>query len=442
MSEQAVHEQAVHDRVLRTAAAPEDAPVLLLVGSGYRPYREYILAALAQRYRLWLLDASEATWQLAYCAGATRVDTRDATAVHRAALHVVGSLPVAGVFTYDETQVVLCARLAERLGLPGSPPETIEACRDKAATRAALTAAGVPQPASFPVSTAEQARAAAERIGYPVVVKARALAGSFGVVRADRPEDVTEAFSAADGAEFPNLPRHPANVLVEEFLTGPEISIDAVIRDGEVTPTVLARKRLGLEPYFEETGHDVDANDPLLADEELLGQLRQIHRTLGFVHGATHSEFRLTPDGPRLVEVNARLGGDLIPYLGLLATGVDPALAAADVAAGRAPATAPRFRGAAGIRFLLPEEDCETVEVVVHEDRFGPTVHGTGVTAAPGDRLARPPAEFLTRYGHVIAAGEDREQVLTDLEKPERLVELRARALPGRHRPTDFPEGD
>ncbi|MFC9325569.1 ATP-grasp domain-containing protein [Kitasatospora sp. NPDC057015] len=418
------------DQAVRTAGtASQDAPVLLLVGSGYRPYREYILAAVSRHYRLWLLDPSEATWQLPYCAGATRVDTRDAEAVHRAALAVVDSLPVAGVFTYDETQVVSCARLARDLGLPGSPPETIEACRDKAATRAVLTAAGVPQPASITVTTAEEALAAAERIGYPVIVKARALAGSFGVVRADRPEDVTGAFAAADGADFANLPRHPANVLVEEFLTGPEISIDAVIHDGEVIPTVLARKRLGLEPYFEETGHDVDADDPLLADEELLGQLRQIHRALGFVHGATHSEFKLTPRGPRLVEVNARLGGDLIPYLGLLATGVDPTVAAADVAAGRAPATAPKFRRAAGIRFLLPEGPCETVEVVVHEERFGPTVHETGVTAAPGDRLALPPAEFLTRYGHVIAVGQDPDQVLTDLEKPERLVELRSRAL-------------
>ncbi len=408
----------------------QDAPVLLLVGSGYRPYREYALVALSRHYRLWLLDSSEATWQLPYCAGATRVDTGDAEAVREAALTVVDSLPVVGVFTYDERQVVFCARLAQDLGLPGSPPETIDSCRDKAATRAALTAAGIPQPASHTVTTAEDALIAAEKIGYPVVVKARAMAGSFGVVRADRSKDIAAAFAAADGAEFRGLPRHPANVLVEEFLTGQEISIDAVIHDGEVTPTVLARKRLGREPYFEETGHDVDGNDPLLADEELLGQLRRIHHVLGFVNGATHSEFKLTPEGPRLVEVNARLGGDLIPYLGLLATGVDPTVAAADVAAGRRPDTVAKFRKAAGVRFLLPEEHCETVEVVVHEDRFGPTIHETGVTAVPGDRLARPPAEFLTRYAHVVAVGDEMAQVITDLEEPERLVELRADALP------------
>ncbi|WP_255947780.1 ATP-grasp domain-containing protein [Streptomyces odontomachi] len=408
----------------------ENAPVLLLVGSGYRHYREYLLAAVSKHYRLWLLDSHEATWQLAYCTGATRVDTRDAGALRAAALAVVQSLPVAGVFTYDESQVVFCAQLAHDLGLPGSPPEAVRACRDKATTRAVLAAAGVPQPASYTVTTEEEALVAADKIGYPVIVKARAMAASVGVVRANGPEDIAEAFATAHAAELLGMAKHAANVLVEEFLTGPEISIDAIIHGGEVVPTVLARKRLGLEPYFEETGHDVDAGDPLLQDAELLGQLRAIHRALGLVHGATHSEFKLTPNGPRLVEVNARLGGDLIPYLGLLATGTDPTVAAADVAAGRTPVTEPRFRKAAAVRFLLPQARCEAVEVLVHRERFGPTIHETGVTVRPGKRLALPPDAFVTRYGHVIAVGEGLAEVLTDLEAPERLVELRSRPLP------------
>ncbi|MEU0130483.1 ATP-grasp domain-containing protein [Streptomyces sp. NPDC006289] len=418
-------EQAVHG----SGATFQDAPVLLLVGSGFRPYREYILAAVSKHYRLWLLDASEATWQSAYCVGATRLDTRDPEKMREAAASVVESLPVVGVFTYDESQVVFCARLAQDLGLPGSPPETISACRDKATTRSVLAAAGVPQPDSRTVSSAEEALAAADEIGFPVIVKARAMAGSAGVVRVDSREDLAGAFAAADGADALGLARHQENVLVEELLTGPEISIDAVIHDGEVTPTVLARKHLGGAPYFVETGHDVDANDPLLRDDELMGQLRDIHRALGYVHGATHSEFKLTPKGPRLVEVNARLGGDLIPYVGLLASGVDPTVAAAHVAAGRKPDTAPEFRRCAAVRFLPPETRCEVVEVVVHEERFGPTIHEVGVTARPGGRLAVPPEAFLTRYAHVVAVGDDMAQLTADLEAPERLVELRARAV-------------
>jgi len=399
------------------------APVLLVVGSGYRPYREYILRALSRHYRLWLLDFRELTWQLDYVVGATRVDTSDPESIRVAAKAV--TLPVSGVFTYDESQVVFCARLAEDLGLPGSPPATIQACRDKARTRAALTEAGVPQPISTVVDSPAEARAAADAIGYPVIVKARGLAGSFGVVRVDDGAAVEAAYDNAASAEFTGMPKYDAgNVLVEEFLTGPEISVDAVIHDGEVIPTVLARKHLTPPPFFEETGHDVDADDPLLSDVDVIGQLQRIHKALGFTTGATHTEFRLTPAGPRLIEINARLGGDLIPYLGKLATGADPVLAAAQVATGQRPDTTPRHRKAAAVRFLYPAGSCETVDVVVHEDRFGPTIHETTVTAEPGDRLDLPPDAYMSRYGHVVAVGDDLAQVVADVTDAERLVEL------------------
>ncbi|QMV23049.1 hypothetical protein GQS52_16130 [Streptomyces sp. SCUT-3] len=70
------------------------------------------------------------------------------------------------------------------------------------------------------------------------------------------------------------------------------------------------------------------------------------------------------------------------------------------------------------------------MEVVVHRDRFGPTIHETGTTAEPGDELALPPAAFLTRYAHVIAVGDPGP----GRGRPPGArapVELRADVLPG-----------
>ncbi|MEV4947719.1 ATP-grasp domain-containing protein [Streptomyces sp. NPDC053755] len=410
-------------------SSPTEAPVLLLMGSGDRRYREYIVAAVSRHFRLWLLDAHEPSWQLPYVEGTSLLDTRNVDELLAEAEKVMRRLPVAGVFTYDESLVHTAARLAESLGLPGSAPDAVLACRDKATTRARLTAAGVPQPACVPVATAAEARGAADATGYPVVVKARGLAGSLGVVRADHGDAVEAAFTAAGGASWPGVPRYEADVLVEEYLTGPEISIDAVVVDGVCTPTIVARKQVGMEPYFEETGHTVDAADPLLQDSELLDQLHRIHKALGFEHGATHTEFKLTPQGPRLVEINARLGGDFIPLIGMLATGTDPAVAAAHVAAGLTPDTAPKARRTAAVRFLYPEADCEAVEVTVRTDLFGPTVHTAVATAGPGTRLALPPRAYMNRYGYVIAVGDDHEQVTADVDAAPTLVELRSRPL-------------
>lgn len=402
-------------------------PALLLVGSGDRRYREYLLAALRPHFRLWLLDSVDPTWQTAHVDGVTVTDTRDPSALAQAA----GKLAFRpdGVLTYDESLVTAVAAFAREAGLPGSPPEAVQACRDKAATRSALAEAGVPQPASRPVSSAEDAVAAADAIGYPVVVKARGLAGSLGVSRAGTAEQVAGAFTAAAGASWPGVPRYDADVLVEELLTGPEISIDAVVENGVCHPLVIARKQTGFEPFFEETGHTVDADDPLFDDDGLLDQLDQVHKGIGFTHGATHTEFKLTPRGPRLVEINARLGGDFIPRLGILAGGADPVVAAGRVAAGLPPAPRRSLRKTAAIRFLYPERDCELTATTVHPGRFGPTVHEALGTAGPGTKLALPPRAYLARYGHVIAVGDDRDQVIADLASAERLVELHSTPL-------------
>jgi biotin carboxylase len=405
--------------------AAHNAPLLALIASGDRRYREYIVRSVASRYRLWLLEAHEPTWQRPYLAGSSLVDVRDPHALIVAARAVPPDHgPLAGVFCYDEWTIEAAAVLAQTLSLPTSPPSAVAACRDKAATRQRLADAGLPQPQSFPVASLDQTTAAADKIGYPVVVKARALAGSIGVVRVDTVDDLHTAYTAA-AVDFPGVPRQDAGVLVEEYLDGPEISIDSAVIDGSVTPIAVAHKTVGLHPYFEETAHVVDATDPLLRDPELREYLTAAHRAVGFRHGMTHTEVRFTRDGPRIVEVNARLGGDFIPYLGHLATGVDLGLVAADIAAGRTPAIIPTLRRAASIRFLYPLEDCVVDEVVVHADRFTAHTHQAIATAIRGQQLRLPPAGFLARYGHVIGVADTAEQARAATADAERIVELR-----------------
>jgi hypothetical protein len=119
----------------------------------------------------------------------------------------------------------------------------------------------------------------------------------------------------------------------------------------------------------------------------------------------------------------------LIPYLGVHATGTDPAVAATQVMVGRAPDTSPRHRSTAGIRFLYPTEDCEVVSAAIREDRLGPGIHQAVATAAPGTRLALPPRGYMSRYGYVIATGDNSAQVAADLTDAEELIDLRFRPL-------------
>ncbi len=411
--------------------AGNDDGVVLLVGSGWRPYREYLLQGLARRTELWLLDGQPATWQAPYIVGGSVVGMLDAQrsvpdqqGLIEAALEVAATRPVVGVLTYDELSVMATARIAERLGARGLTVTGAESCRDKARTRAALTEAALPQPRYAVVNTFEAAAEAAERIGYPVVVKPRGMGASVGVVRAERAADLAAAFEVTERVRHSGPPAFEQGVLVEELIEGPEISVDGAVSDGHYVPFCLARKQLGPPPCFEEVGHVVDAADPLLTDPDLLAVLSGAHKALALPDGVTHTEVRLTSRGPVIIEVNARLGGDLIPYLGMLATGIDPGRVAAQVAIGERPDVEQTTRACAGIRFLYPPQDCRVVSVSVPEPGAVAGLVEARAIAEPGAVVRLPPNAHLGRYAYVLATAATPEDCQSALDAAAALAEL------------------
>ena len=385
---------------------------LLVIGSGEQNYRDYALAAMAERAPLVLLDARPPTWQRRYVESWRLIEplTMDgilAAGCAAAQDAAARSTPVAGVATYDERYVEPAALLAEKLGLPGPGVAAVRACKDKWETRRLLAAAGVGSIRARLAGSAGEAAEAASELGLPVVLKPRSLGGSIGVVRADEPGQVRRCFEVAAHGTAPGLVLEHPGVVVEEYVEGPEFSIDSVVRDGHVTPLVLAEKSVGLAPYFEEVGHVVDpAGLPVTA--ELATFLQRVHEVLGFADGVTHAEYKDTPDGFKLIEVNARLGGDLIPYLGLLAAGVDLPGAVADLAVGRAPSLRAEPAQAAGIRFIYPERDLTVGTVEIPAGLEGPdrAVRARPLVE-PGETLRLPPGGFMTRAAFVVVTGPD-----------------------------------
>ena len=195
--------------------------------------------------------------------------------------------------------------------------------------------------------------------------------------------------------------------MIEEYLDGPEISLDSVVVSGEVSCVNLARKRIGYPPFFEEVGHLVSPWRQEPWAEELIDTVTRIHAVLGVTAGVTHAELRLTADGPRLVELNGRLGGDFIPLLGRLATGVDLTAAAMDASLGVVPDLRPTLDRCAAVRFLYPEQDGTVERVDVSAAREVPGVERAVALAEAGQRLLLPPRGVVPRLAAVIATGVD-----------------------------------
>lgn len=402
-------------------------PHLVIAGSGGRAYREYAFAALADDYRLSLVLGACPTWQLDYVDQFAVADLADPAALAEAVRELGRDGSEPGLLTWDETVVSAAAQAAGKLGLPHIPAAAVEHCRDKYATRSLMAEAGLPSVAHRLVRSAADAVRAAAELGYPVVLKPRALAGSMGVVRAESAEELVAAFPIADGASYANLPTGHG-ILVEEYLDGPEISVDSVAFGGEVHCVHIARKRLGFAPFFEEVGHLVVDCDEEPWYDGVCELVRSAHRVLGVRLGVTHCEVRLTAKGPRLVEANARLGGDFIPYLSRLSTGIDLTRVAAELALGRVPDLARDRHAAAEVRFVYPPHDGVVRSLELEAAAAVPGIEYVAALAGPGDRLLLPPRQAVPRLAALIAVGADEAECARALDLAEQSVVAVVRA--------------
>jgi biotin carboxylase len=396
---------------------------LVIVGSGGRAYREYSFAVLARDFRLLAVLPASPTWQRGYLDGFAVADVGDPDAIVAAVSTLAGDEPEVGILTWDETVLEATAQAAEQLGLPHMSARAAARCRDKHATRELMAAAGLPAVRFRLATTADEAVAAARELGFPVVVKPRALAGSMGVAVAPDEPAVREAFAAADASRYADLPTGHG-VMVEEYLDGPEISVDSAVLDGVVRCVHVAHKRLGFPPGFEEVGHLVaewSAQPWAAAVEELVVGA---HHALGVTHGVTHAEVRLTPAGPRLVELNGRLGGDLIPYLSELATGIDLVAAAGRLAFGRAPRLIPIRHRTAEVRFVYPPYDSIVQDLDVGPAGSTPGIAYAVALAAPGDTMVLPPRSTVAvpRLAALVAVGQDEQECAEVLDRAEKAL--------------------
>ncbi|WP_199896638.1 ATP-grasp domain-containing protein [Streptomyces niger] len=285
-------------------------------------------------------------------------DTNDLDTLLPYVARLHAALGFDAVLTSCDYYLPTVGRIAGHLGLPGPAPEAVEnACR-KDATRRVLADAGLPQPRFALCTDRSEAAAAAAEIGYPLVLKPVDLcAGMFVREVADEAE-LQRAYRAVE--DFPvnaRGQRRAPVVLLEELLIGPEVSVETVTHGGSTHVVGVTDKSVGGAPAFIETGHMFPAALPAADAEAAADTAVQALKALGLDDVVGHTEIKLTPDGPRVVEVNPRPAGNRITELIRHVTGIDVAAACVDVALGRRPDLTVRDIGlrSAAIGFLVPE---------------------------------------------------------------------------------------
>ncbi len=253
-----------------------------------------------------------------------------------------------------EAHILPTARVREACGIPGTSERTAFLCRDKPAMKEVLRAAGIPCAQSAGVSSPDELRAFAARVGYPIILKPRSAAGASGTQRVDS-DEALEAAIHAQGID------RGFSVAAEEFVEGHEGFFDTLSVGGRVAyefishyyPVVLeAMRARWISPYFVTTNR-LDAPD--YEEVRRLGQ--RVIENFGIGTSATHMEWFFGPKGLKFSEIGCRPPGVGVWDLYCAANELDLYQEwARAIAHGRVEAR-PSRRYAAGMINLRPDRD-------------------------------------------------------------------------------------
>lgn len=341
----------------------DGTPVVLVIGAGTPGKRRLYERLVALGVRLVVVDepghwssvlAGDGPAEAWLEAAVTGDPDVDAGAVLDA-VAAAGVRP-AGVLTFWEDSVTVAARVAAALGLPGNPPHAVDAARSKVLTRETSARLGLPTPKAQRVRSLDELYAAAAEIGFPAVVKPEFGALAMGCMRIDDADALPEVYRFVREVVRPETDgifRAGNDLLLEQYLDGPEFDIDVVLDGGACVFHSVSQELPVPEPVFQAQGMFLPPQHSRREVRELVDLSVSTAQAFGFVTGVLHIEGKCTSDGPRVIEVNARLGGGKVAELVEAVWGVDLVAAQLRSALGRPQDLRPSRRPRCGVVYHL-----------------------------------------------------------------------------------------
>lgn len=310
------------------------------------------------------------------------------------------------------------AKTSEKLHLHSISYETAVKATDKFDMVKAFKEHDVPSPWFFVVDSLDELKLHKEDVTFPCIIKPTDNAGSHGVAK------VYSFQELLDNYEYSHSCSRRGKVIVEEYLDGPEVSVEVMVVNGEVNILQITDKITTEAPHFVEMGH----TQPSRLPDEIQTAIRNVTiaacRAIGIDKGPAHVEMKVTKRGPVMIELGARMGGDNITtHLVPLSTGVDMVGATIKVALGENPDIKPTLHCGSAIRYFeVPFGTIKTIENVEEAQRV-PGVKQITFTKNVGEE-STPIHCSNDRIGFVIAQGATAEDAVKACEEAMQVIKV------------------
>ncbi len=318
----------------------------------------------------------------------------------------------------SEVSMAVMGRINDELGLSGISREQAICATNKHLMRKAFEKGNAPSPKSILAQDAEDAWSRLQNeFDTDAILKPSRNSGSRGIAKVSRNMDKGDFIRAYDEALSESRDH---SVLIEQFIEGPEFSIEMIVWRGDIHVLTVTDKKTTGAPHFVELGHNQPSCFSATDVETLKAAAVAGVRALGVNNCACHAEAKLMNGKAYLMEVGARLGGDFISTeLTHLSTGIDMVAAAIDVALGVDPdLSAKEEPKGVCIRYFCPKPG-KLVSISNTEILNNPHVYLWEIYPKEGDVIPAVTSS-LCRSGHVIVTEKTPQKAI---ELAERLIE-------------------
>lgn len=303
------------------------------------------------------------------------------------------------------------AAVAKEMNLIGIDADTAFKATNKVEMRRALQSCGVPIPKFFKVTNEEEYIEVVKQFNVPFIVKPADSSGSRGIFEVI---DITDKQLIKEAYYYCKPFSRVGDVVVEEYMSGPEVSVETLSIDGVCHVIQITDKITTGAPHYVEMGHSQPSRHSKEISEKISKVAKAANKALGITNGPSHTEIIVTSEGPKIVEVGARLGGDNITtHLVPLSTGVDMVECCIKIALGEKPDIKPKWNKGAAIRYFNQHkgivkgiEGIEEAKKIIGVQQIS-VVHGVGEEVTDINSSA-------SRMGFVIAQDENGERAIAD----------------------------
>jgi biotin carboxylase len=358
-------------------------------------------------YEVFCVDMNAQAPAFAFADGHAAVNISDVEGVGKYADEIGADV----VLALNDAGVLPAVYANKKRGLKCYDPEQVKFFTDKGYMRERWKEFGVAQPQFQVCTSAEEIAIAVHRIGFPCIVKPCMMWGSRGVSKVNNENDIAFA------TQFAMENARGARYIVEEFMSGTEVSIEGLFKDGKAYILAKADKELQQHDNYRVTiqiNYEAALPDAILHEiDELVSKAGQ---AMGFESGALHAECMVTPEGVKMIEMAGRPGGGhIFGAIVEAVSGVSMPQALTQILLGEHIDPSARFhRGACYKFFNAPEGVFERIEKLEEAARM-PGIIDIGFTMAEGT-IVRTMDHGANRPGYIVTEGANRAEAISRAE--------------------------